>query len=79
MNGRICPLIAPVPVHCFSITSMATNSHHRVIMGKTTSSRFLDFFDRILFLLAGDDDIHKSLDEFEIWPDSTKDYGVSCP
>ena len=23
--------------------------------------------------------MHESLDEFEIWPDSTIDYGVSCP
>ena len=30
-------------------------------------------------MLAGKDDIHKSLDEFEIWGDSTMDYGVSCP
>ena len=22
---------------------------------------------------------HKSLDEFEFWPDLTTDYGVSCP
>ena len=27
--------------------------------------------DQILFILAGNDDIHKSLDEFEIQPDST--------
>ena len=30
-------------------------------------------------MLTGDDDIHKSLDEFEIWPDPTKDHRVSCP
>ena len=36
-------------------------------------------FDRILFILAGNDDMHESLDEFEIWPDSTTDHGVSCP
>ena len=23
--------------------------------------------------------MHESLDEFEIWPDLTMDYGVSCP
>ena len=32
-----------------------------------------------LFILAGNDDMHESLDEFEIRPDSTTDYGVSCP
>ena len=40
---------------------------------------FSNAFDRILFILAGNDDMHESLDEFEIWPDSTTDYGVSCP
>ena len=58
---------------------MVTDSSHRVIMGKTASSRFLErFFEQILFILAGNDDMHESLDEFEIWPDSTTDYGVSC-
>ena len=27
--------------------------------------------DGILFILTGNDYIHKSLDEFEIWPDQT--------
>ena len=36
-------------------------------------------FDPILLILAGDEDIHKILDEFEFWPDRTTDYGVSCP
>ena len=51
--------------------------------------------DGILFILTGNDDIHKSLDEFEIQPDNddihksldefeirpdpTKDHRVSCP
>ena len=62
-----------------TLVSMATDSSHRVIMGKTASSRFSNAFDSILFILAGNDDMHESLDEFEIWPDSTMDYGVSCP
>ena len=61
-----------------TLVSMATDSSHRVIMGKRASSRFLECFDRILFILAGNDDMHESLDEFEIWRDSTKDYRVSC-
>ena len=40
-------------------------------MGK----RYLHFFsavlDQILFILAGNDNIHESLDEFEIWLDLT--------
>ena len=62
-----------------TLVSMATYSSHMVKMGKTASLHFLDFFDRILFILAGNDDIHKSLDEFEIQPDLTLDYRVSCP
>ena len=33
----------------------------------------------ILFILAGNDDMHESSEEFEIRPDLTTDCGVSCP
>ena len=33
----------------------------------------------ILFKLAGNEDRHNILDEFEFRPDLTTDYGVSCP
>ena len=48
-------------------------------MEKTKSSRFLGCFWSILFILAGSEDIHKSLYEFEFRTDPTTDYGVSCP
>ena len=35
--------------------------------------------DGILFILTGNDDILKSLDEFEIRPDQTTYCRVSCP
>ena len=35
--------------------------------------------DPILFKLAGNEDMHNILDEFEFWPDRTTNYGVSCP
>ena len=41
---------------------------HRLMMGKTTSSHFLRYFNWILFIFAGNEDMHKSLDEFEIRP-----------
>ena len=63
--GQIRPLV-----------SMATD---RVIVGKMASSCFLEIFDRIHFILAGNDDIHKSLNELEIQRDLTMDYGVGCP
>ena len=62
-----------------TLVSMATDSSHRVIMGKRRHHVFSTVFDRILFILAGNDDIHKSLHEFEIRPDLTTDNRVSCP
>ena len=41
------------------------------------SSAFI--FDRIFFILAGNENIHNISHEFEIHPDWTKDCGVSCP
>ena len=42
----------------------------------STFSRLL--FDPILFILAGNKDMHKISNEFEFRPDRTTDYGVSC-
>ena len=44
---------------------------HGLIMGKTMSSYFLRYFNWILFIFAGNEDMHKSLDGFEIWQDAT--------
>ena len=35
--------------------------------------------DLIFFKLAGNKDMHNIMNEFEIQPDRTTDYGVSCP
>ena len=40
---------------------------------------FSAVFVQILFILASNEDIHKSLYEFEFRTDPTTDYGVSCP
>ena len=58
------------------LVSMATD---RVTVGKFGHRIFSKVFDRIHFILAGNDDIHKSLNEFEIRRDQTMDYGVGCP
>ena len=59
------------------LVSMVTG---RVTVGKNGVIKFSQtFFDRIHFILAGNDDIHKSLNEFEIQRDRTMDYGVGCP
>ena len=48
-------------------------------MGKRCHHIFSNVFDRIHFILAGNDDIHKSLNELEIRRDPIMDYGVGCP
>ena len=47
-------------------------------MGKTMSPFFSAVLDRILFMLAGNDNIHESLDDFEIQSDLIRDHRVSC-
>ena len=58
------------------LVSMATD---RVMMEKWCCHFFSAVFYPILFILAGNDDMHESLEELEIWPDLTTDCGVSCP
>ena len=47
--------------------------------GKNGVITFSRMFFWIHFILAGNDDIHKSLNGFEIRLDPTMDYGVGCP
>ena len=37
------------------------------------------FFDRIIINVAGNQKRHKSLVEFEFWPNQTTHFGVTCP
>ena len=46
------------------LVSMVTD---RVTVGKTRHHVFSNVFGGIHFILAGKDDIHKSLNELEIW------------
>ena len=62
-----------------TLVPIATESPHWLIMGKWCLHLFLVAFDPILFILAGNQDTHKILDEFEFRPGRTTDYGVSCP
>ena len=63
--GQIQPLV-----------SMVTDS---VMMKKRCLHFFSAVFHLFLFILASNDDVHESLDEFEFQPDWTTDCGVSCP
>ena len=52
------------------LVSMATD---RVTVGKQRHYVSSNVFDRLRFILAGNDNIHKSLNEFEIQRDRTID------
>ena len=63
-----------------NLVSMATESPPLIYNGENDVSIFSRVvFYPILFILAGNEDMHKTLEEFEFWPDRTTDYGVSCP
>ena len=57
------------------LVSMATDM---VLMEKRCCHFFSVVLYRILFVLAGNDDMHESWEEFEIRPDLTTDCGVGC-
>ena len=49
-----------------TLVPMATDSSHRVIMGKSCDHSSSFIFDWFFFILAGNEDNHKNLDEFEL-------------
>ena len=61
------------------MVSMATDSSHSVIMGQWCCHFFSAVFDRIFFILAGNEDMHKNSQEFDVRPDRTTDSGFRCP
>ena len=62
-------LIPPLTMELAALERLKNRRHHF----------FSVAIDQILFKLAGNEDMHNILDEFEFWPDLTTDYGVSCP
>ena len=55
---------------------MATDSCHRVIEVNIASTRFSNSFDRIHFILAGNDGIHKKFGQIRPW--TTKLAALEC-
>ena len=59
------------------LVSMATD---RVIIEKKRCCHFFSaVYYPILFILAGNDDMHESSEEFKFLLELTTDCGVSCP
>ena len=69
----------PTIIDIIKLSFSVRKNPHILIMGKRCCHFFSAVFDRILFILAGNDDIHKSFDEFDIPPNLTMDYRVNCP
>ena len=59
-------------VELFSVGASVNTFKHEFLRNREAE---LNHF----FLLAGNKGIHNISNEFEIRPDRTKDYGVSCP
>ena len=64
-----CGDIPPLTMELAALERLKNRHHHF----------FSVAVDLILFKLAGNEDMHNILDEFELRPDLTTDYGVSCP
>ena len=62
-----------------TLVSMATDSSHRVVMGKSCEHSSSFIFHWIFFILAGNKDSNKSLDGFEIRQEWTRVCGVGYP
>ena len=52
---------------------------HRLIMGKCCLHASSFIFDRIIIKVSGNQDRHKSSNEFDFGPDQTTHFGVTCP
>ena len=52
---------------------------HRLIMGKCCLHASSFIFDRVIIKVAGNQDRHKSSDEFDFGPDQTTHFGVTRP
>ena len=62
-----------------TLVSMAIDTSRTFVMWKIVSSGFFKYFYKSFFILKGNDDMHKGLNEFKIRSDRAMDYRVSCP
>ena len=68
--------IPPLTMELAALEHLKNRCHH--FFSVAIGPILFNVFDRMLFILAGNEDIHKSLYEFEFRTDPTTDYGVSC-
>ena len=61
-----------------NLVFMAPDSSHRIIRGGLWPDSSAFIFDRVSFILAGNEDNQNVSNEFEIRPDPIMDGRVSC-
>ena len=69
-------LIQPPTVELTALERL--KNPHWLIMEKRCLHFFSAVYDQVLMILAGNEGINQSLDEFEFGQDLKMDYGVSC-
>ena len=63
----------------YGVNCLERLKNHRLIMRKCCLHASSFIFDRIIIKVAGNEDRHKSSDEFDFEPDQTIHFGVTCP
>ena len=71
--GVTCPWVTKI-LHFWT-----SKEFPRLIMGKWCLHASLFIFDQIIIKVAGNQDRHKSTDEFDFGPNQTTHLGVTCP
>ena len=69
--------IGPLTTELAALESLKIS--HRLIMGKWCLHASSFIFVRIIIKVAGNQDRHKSMVEFEFGPNQTTHFGVACP
>ena len=72
-----CGQIGPLTMELAALERLKIS--HRLIMGKWCLHARSFIFDRIIIKVAGNQDRHKSLVEFDFGPNHTTHFGVTCP
>ena len=75
MESRTISKFGQVRVSCLE---RVKKNPHRLTSGKRCSHLFSPVYDPILMILAGSEDMHKRLDEFEFGQDLTTGCRVTC-
>ena len=78
LDWQLCQICYPLEIKLLLLLLLLYTC--RVMIGKRRCLHFFSaLFHPFLFILAGNNDMHESSDEFKLQPDWTTDCGVRCP